>query len=146
MTVRDLLNTKQRKVITCKPSTSILQAMEFLINNRISCLPVLNDDNELVGILSDKDIFHCVHDDCAGFSEMTVGNIMTTNVIVGLETDEIGYIAGIMTNNRIRHVPIVEDARLVGLLSTGDIVKTQMTNMYIENRYLWQYINGTYPA
>lgn len=146
MIVRDLLQSKQRDAITCAPSTTIIEAMELLINNRISCLPVLNEKDELVGILSDKDIFRCVHEDCDGFTDLTVGEIMTTEVIVGLETDDIGYIAGIMTNNRIRHVPIVENARLIGLLSTGDIVKTQMTHMYIENRYLWQYINGTYPA
>jgi len=60
--------------------------------------------------------------------------------------DEVSYIAGVMTNNRIRHVPIVENKQLAGLVSVGDVVKTQMENIQIENRYLKQYIDGSYPG
>ncbi len=147
MIVRELLQAKhKRDVVTATPTTKIHLAMDLLIRNRVSCLPVLNEANELVGILSDKDIFRKAYADCANFSDMTVGELMTAQVIVGLESDEVGYIAGVMTNNRIRHVPIVDGNRLVGLVSIGDVVKTQMTNIEVENRYLWQYINGSYPG
>jgi len=71
---------------------------------------------------------------------------MTSELLVGLPTDEISYIAAIMTNNRIRHIPIMDGKNLIGLLSVGDIVKTLMANIETENRYLRQYIDGTYPA
>jgi CBS domain-containing protein len=147
MRVADLLRTKERDLITVAPSATIPEAMELLISNKVSCLPVLGEeDGLLVGIISDKDIFRRVHQDYRSFRDTCVKDLMTTELIVGLLEDEISYIAGIMTTNRIRHVPIVDGERLVGLVSVGDIVKTQMEDARIENRYLWQYINGTYPA
>ena len=146
MLVKEILKSKERAVVTARPSTAVPEAMELLISNGISCLPVVNDDDELVGIISDKDIFKKAHRDPQGFTKTTVNDLMTADLIVGLADDEISYIAGVMTNNRIRHVPIVEDRKLMGLVSVGDIVKTQMEHMEIENRYLRSYIDGSYPA
>ncbi|RKX22294.1 MAG: hypothetical protein DRP45_11490, partial [Candidatus Zixiibacteriota bacterium] len=113
--------------------------------NTVSCLPVLAD-NELCGIISDKDIFKKAHGDPTGFTGVTVGDIMTVDLIVGLADDDIGYIAGVMTKNHIRHIPIVEGRNLVGLISVGDIVKTSMQKIEIENRFLKEYIDGSYPG
>ncbi len=146
MQVKDILKTKSRDVLTATAATAIPEAMKVLISNKISCLPVISDDNKLEGIISDKDIFKKVHLDPDGFRNSTVGDLMTRDVIVGLMDDDIAYIAGVMTNNRIRHVPIVEDSKLKGLVSVGDIVKTQIEKISIENRYLKQYIGGDYPA
>jgi predicted transcriptional regulator len=75
-----------------------------------------------------------------------VGDLMSTHLIVGLPDDEVGYLAGIMTNNRIRHIPIVEGHRLAGLISIGDVVKIKLEDIQIENRYLREYIQDAYPA
>ena len=80
------------------------------------------------------------------FLECVVSEIMTSDLIIGLESDEIDYIAAIMTKNRIRHIPIVDSDRLVGLVSVGDVVKSRLEHIEIENRYLKQYIDGTYPG
>ena len=146
MLVKDLLQSKSKKLVTATASTRLKDAMESLISNKISCLPVIDDNNRLIGIISDKDIFRRAYEKPGSFQEENVGDVMTTNLIVGIVDDELAYIAGIMTENRIRHVPIVERDHIIGLLSVGDIVKTQMENIKVENRYLWQYIEGTYPA
>ena len=146
MLVKDVLRAKQREVVTARRETTVQQAMDMLISNKISCLPVLDAKNCLIGILSDKDIFRRVYDDPKGFQSATVGELMTEDVLVGIPDDELSYIAGIMTNNRIRHVPIVEEEQLVGLVSVGDVVKTQMEQVQIENRHLKQYIGGDYPG
>ncbi len=146
MRVRELLQTKKSRIITASPATPVRRAMALMVEHQISCLPVLDENDGLMGIISDKDIFRAVYERMLGFESLTVGNLMTTGLIVGCESDEISYIAGIMTNNRIRHVPIVDGDKLIGLVSVGDIVKTQMTHYEIENRYLWQYINGSYPG
>jgi CBS domain-containing protein len=146
MLVKDVLKLKQKETVTTHRNMSVREAMDLLIGHKISCLPVVHDNQELEGIISDKDIFRHVHRNPRDFAESKVGDLMTTNVIVGLADDDLGYIAGIMTNNRIRHVPIVENSRLVGLVSVGDVVKTQMESIKIENRYLKQYIGGDYPA
>ncbi|UCC44510.1 MAG: CBS domain-containing protein [Candidatus Zixiibacteriota bacterium] len=146
MKVRDILKTKKRSTITAGPRTAVVDAMKLLIDNKVSCLPVEDADGHLVGIISDKDIFHKIYQNPTGFGEVAVGDLMTTDLIVGLPDDEMSYIAGVMTNNRIRHVPIVDNDRIIGLISVGDVAKTQMENIKIENRYLKQYIDGTYPG
>jgi CBS domain-containing protein len=146
MQVKDILRTKDRDVLTATTATPVPEAMKLLISHKISCLPVVSDNNELEGIISDKDIFRKVHEDPEGFRNSTVGELMSRDLIVGLMDDEVSYIANIMTNNRIRHVPILEDSKLKGLVSIGDIVKTQMEKIAVENRYLKQYIAGDYPA
>lgn len=144
MLVKELL--VQKTVITAEKSTSIRQAMQSMLERRISCLPVIGERKELVGIISDKDIFRLLFENGDTIGESLVGDHMSTNLIVGLSSDEVEYIATIMTNNRIRHVPIVEGKTLVGLVSVGDIVKSQIDDFAAENRYLRQYIDGSYPA
>ena len=146
MVVREILRTKRGELITAKVSMALFRAMELMINNRISCLPVLDEQGQLTGIVSDKDIFKRLHEDAGQFQDVSVGELMTTDVIVGLLSDEISYIAGLMTTNRVRHIPILDGDQLVGLVSVGDIVKTQMEDIVVENRYLRQYIDGSYPA
>lgn len=146
MLVRDLLKTKNRDVITTTAATEINEAMAALIDNSISCLPVLNRDGKLEGIVSDKDIFRLIFEHRTDFKNYRVNDVMTKDLIVGLVGDDLNYIAGLMTENRIRHIPIVEKDKLIGLLSQSDIVKTQMKHMAVENRYLKLYFNGDYPG
>lgn len=146
MLVRDLLKANPKELICVRENTEILEAMKLLLKNRISCLLVTDGEGHMTGIVSDKDIFKLCYEKQCDFTETRVADIMTTNVIVGVETDELGYIAGLMTNNRIRHVPIVEGEKLIGLVSIGDAVKAQMADVQAHNRYLWQFIDGTYPA
>lgn len=142
MLVRTLLDEKPRAVITADPSMSIGQAMDLLISNNIGCLPVVLGDKGLVGIVSDKDIFRRIHQTKGEYHELTVEDVMSTDLIVGLPSDEIAYIAGIMDKNWIRHVPIVEGEEIVGLISQRDIVKFEATNHEIENRYLNLYMDS----
>lgn len=143
MTIQDILN---KKVITAKPSQTLSEAMTLLLKHKISCLPVLEDDGKLVGIISDKDIFKKVHETNGRHQDVPVKESMSTDLIIGLPTDEVSYIASVMTENRIRHVPICDESGMVGLVSIGDIVKTQMEKIKVENRYLKEYIHGKYPA
>jgi len=146
MKVSNILQEKNREVITITPDIKIHEAMKLLISNNISSLPVMDVKDTLIGIISDKDIFRAAFNDKEGFASTTVDTLMTRDVIVGLPDDDISYISGVMTQNRVRHIPIVENEKLVGLISIGDIVKTQMKKMKIENRYLKQYVHGNYPG
>ncbi len=146
MLVKDLLRYYPKTLITTPRNANILMAMEALIHHKISSLPVVEDENRLIGIVSDKDIFRAAYEKRENFLLVTVEHIMTTDLIVGVEDDELDYVAALMTNNRFRHIPIVRHDRLVGLVSIGDVVKTQIKNVEVENRFLKQYIEGTYPA
>ena len=146
MQVRDILKAKGHQTRTIGPDQKIKEAMQLLLEHKISCLPVVAPAGDLLGIVSDKDIFRRAFEMPESFLECVVSEIMTSDLIIGLESDEIDYIAAIMTKNRIRHIPIVDSDRLVGLVSVGDVVKSRLEHIEIENRYLKQYIDGTYPG
>ena len=142
MLVKTLLADKPREIITTSRKMSVDAAMDLLITNNIGCLPVVDDDGKLVGIVSDKDIFRKIHQTKGQYHSLTVGDIMTDALIVGLPDDELVYIAGIMDKNWIRHVPILDGEKLVGLISQRDIIRTQAEHHEIENRYLNLYVEG----
>jgi len=136
MQVKTLLESKPKQIVSSNPLTSIDEAMGLLITNNIGCLPVVDDEDMLVGILSDKDIFARIYQTKGNYQSLKVEDVMTTNLIVGLPSDDIEYIAGVMEKNSIRHVPIVDGKQLIGLISLRDIVKTQTVAREVENRYL----------
>lgn len=142
MIVKDILNTN---IITTTSSQPLHEAMKLMLEKAISCLPVM-EDKTLIGIISDKDIFRRVHETDGKYHRVTVGECMTTDLIIGLPTDKVSYIASVMTENRIRHIPICEEGKMIGLISVGDIVKCQIEDIKVENRYLKQYITGNYPG
>lgn len=142
MLVRNLLESKPKEVVTAYLETSIVDAMDMLINKNIGCLPIINDNGNLVGIISDKDIFKKIHETDGKYHSFKVEDIMSSNLIVGIPDDDLTYIAGIMEKNWIRHVPIIEGERIVGLVSQRDIIKTQAENVEIENRYLKLFSEG----
>ncbi|MBN4076111.1 CBS domain-containing protein [Gemmatimonas aurantiaca] len=144
MRVADVLQTKGTGVdtITVHPERSLRRAMGIMIDNQIGALPVVADDGGLVGIITERDLFrYCYHNQ--GLDEgATVADVMTTELIVGVVDDEIEYIAQVMTKNRIRHIPIVQDGTLSGIVSIGDVIKHRLKDMSVTNRYLMEYING----
>jgi len=141
MLVKTMLESKSKEIVTAKSSTKIDEAMDLLISKRIGCLPVLDDGGKLVGIVSDKDIFKKIHETKGDYHSLSVGDVMNKAVIVGLPDDDIAYIAGLMGKNWIRHVPIVENEQLIGLVSQRDIISTQAKTKEIENRYLKLYLD-----
>ena len=142
MLAKALLEEKSRETITTTPTASIDEAMDVLIQNNISCLPVLDAKGELIGILSDKDIFKKIHATKGEYHSLKVSDVMTGDIIVGLPSDDINYIAGLMDKNWIRHVPIVDGSKLVGLISQRDINHTLHARTQIENRYLNMYMDS----
>jgi CBS domain-containing protein len=144
MLVRDMLKKSRRDIITVDPKTGVREAMETLISNKIGCLPVLDTKGNLVGILDDQDIFRAVYENQDGFEKFTAGDLMTSELIIGMPSDEMNYVAGLMAKNDIRYIPIMEDRKMIGLISPGDVVKAQMKHIEIENRYLKMYMEGTH--
>lgn len=146
MLVKDLLKDKSREVITTKPTATVAEAMELLLKHNIGCLPVFDEADDLIGIVSDKDIFRAAHQFESTFKKLPISQLMSTEVLIGIPEDEVEYVAGIMTYNRVRHIPIMDGGRMVNLLSIGDIVKARISDMKSENRYLKMYIEGSYPG
>jgi len=142
MRVRALLETKPSPIVIAKPSTGIDEAMELLIGNNIGCLPVVDSTGHLAGIVSDKDIFKKIHETKGEYHGLSVKDVMTTEVIVGVPDDEIEYIAGVMDKNWIRHIPIMEGEDLIGVVSLRDVNKSLVKSTKSENRYLNMYMDS----
>ena len=123
MKVRDILRHKGTVVITTTPETSLYDALGTLVNYRVGALVVMNSEDKTVGIITERDVLRVCATHSSDLDHNTVAAHMTTQLIIGVPEDEVGYVMGIMTNNRIRHLPIMEGERLKGIVSIGDLVK-----------------------
>ncbi|MBI4358597.1 MAG: CBS domain-containing protein [Candidatus Omnitrophica bacterium] len=142
MEVRDILQKKGSKVWSIKATQTLHEALQILVDQNIGALLVFDQKNNIAGILSERDIVHECHQSAKNLDTTPVSKVMTTNIIIGAPEDKVEYIMGIMTNNRIRHVPIVSGGKLQGIISIGDVVKAQLQNSEYEIRYLKDYMFG----
>jgi CBS domain-containing protein len=124
MKVRNILATKGGRVITIAPDEAVRRAVALLVENRIGALIVTDADGRLVGILSERDVVHAAAADEDIYGR-PVGDIMTRDVIVGMPQDDVLAVAHTMLEKRFRHLPIVDEGRLIGIISIGDVLKTQ---------------------
>jgi CBS domain-containing protein len=124
MKVRLILAKKGMNVITIGPEQEIRQAVALLTEKNIGALVVVNESQYPVGILSERDIIRQAAVDEGVFS-LKVAELMTKDVITGMPNDDAFSIAHTMTEKRFRHMPIMEEGKLVGIVSLGDIMKAE---------------------
>ncbi|MCK5126570.1 MAG: CBS domain-containing protein [candidate division Zixibacteria bacterium] len=143
MQVKDILDDYHRHPITIQESDTLGIAMDLLEKNKIGALLVCNSKEEPVGILTERDILRNVYANRTDISSHSVKDNMSTNLVIGVPDDHIEYIAKMITENRIRHIPIIDDNnKLCGIVSIGDIVKAKVEKAEGEVRYLQEYITG----
>jgi CBS domain-containing protein len=145
MKVRDIIAKKGSNVHTGPDSLSVKDVLDILTKNKVGALLIVDDLGCPVGIITEKDILRLANEH-KNWHDLNVGDSMTRNLVVGLPDDDVEYIMSLMTINRFRHVPIMSDGDLAGIVSIGDIVKAQLKHIKAENRYLSDYIMGKYPA
>ena len=146
MKVKEILASKGNRVVTIAQESPVLDAMSIFSANRIGSLLVVDKDSKILGIIGARDVLMAVVNHLDEIKTLTVDKIMTTNLIVGSPDDSIDYLLTIMTENRIRHVPIFENKELKGMVSIGDVVKSQLKETHAENKYLKDYIADKYPG
>ena len=125
MNIASILARKGGKVVTCRSEQSIRQALTLLAEHNIGALVVVDETGAPAGMLSERDVVREAARDERLFGR-TVGELMTRDVIVGVPEDDLRSVRQTMTERRIRHVPVVADARLVGIVSIGDVVKAEL--------------------
>ena len=141
MKIRDILRTKGHEVVTASPDQTVLAAMKTLVQHNIGAV-VVTDGDEIAGILTERDVLRLGAKDPAALGTKKVGEVMTKDLVIGVLDDDLEYVMGVMSRNRIRHLPVLEDERLAGILSIGDVVNACRKNAESENRYLKDYIQG----
>lgn len=145
MIVQDILARKESNVVrTIEPERTVEEAVAQLVENNIGSLVVVSGGRP-AGIVTERDILRCCSNGLGKSADTRVSEIMTSDLIVGEAGDSVDYVMGIMTKNRIRHLPILSaDQELLGMVSIGDVVQSQLQETKYENRHLRQYISGSY--
>ena len=140
MTVARILATKGRDVVTAQPDLTLREAADLLCHKKIGAVVVAGPAGEVLGILSERDIVRAVSAGGAEALKDQIANHMTTKVISATEDQPIDRTMSVMTESRIRHLPVLRDGRLAGLVSIGDVVKIRIESIETEHRALREYI------
>ena len=120
MKIRDILETKGRQVVTIEEGHTVLEAARTLAHHNIGSLLVTRDDRP-EGIITERDVLNLVAASPASLHSTRVGSVMTRDLVLARPGDELHEMMGVMTRQRIRHLPVVEDERVVGIVSIGDL-------------------------
>lgn len=143
MKVRNLLETKGKDVVSIESNNTVEDAIRLMHDKKISAVMVMETGN-IAGIFTERDVVRCYvsKDGKKKFREIPVSNAMTTNLIVAEQDHNISDIMSIMVEKNIRHLPVIESGKVIGMLSIRDIIQTQVGKLTSEIHYLKDYITG----
>ena len=146
MTLQDILTAKGSSVYTIGPNATLADVVRELMEHRVGSLVVCRPDGpeeeRLLGIITERDILYCCAQGKPDLAAVKVAEVMSTKLITAAPGDAVEQIMGLMTARRIRHLPVLSEGRLVGLVSIGDVVKAQHDRLAMENRFMKDYIRG----
>jgi CBS domain-containing protein len=139
MRIADLLRNKGAAVVTINPDATVTEFLAGLARHNIGAMVVVGPDG-VIGIVSERDIVRELHTHGASVLSRPVSKIMTAGISTCSKTDTIDSISVLMTENRVRHVPVLDNGKLIGIVSIGDIVKTRIEELEAEHQQLQSYI------
>lgn len=140
MIVKSILATKGSDVVSIEPTATLETAVHKLAKHRIGALLVLGPDNRVVGILSERDVVRVMAERGAGVLSEPLSQVMTRKVVTCGQTDTVASLMELMTTGKFRHIPVVEQERVLGVVSIGDIVKYRLREIEEESTALRDYI------
>lgn len=140
MTVKAILDIKGSDVVTIEPAASLADAAKLMAERRIGALVVYGPDRRIGGIVSERDIVRALAERGAAALEESVGQVMTRRVVTCTRGETVASIMERMTDGKFRHVPVVEEGRLNGIISIGDVVKHRLAEIENESAALRDYI------
>lgn len=140
MTVARILATKGHDVVTTQPHRTLSEVAKMLSDKGIGAIVVTGANGEVLGIVSERDVVRAIAQQGAAALDHAVSRYMTAKVVTTRERATVDSLMETMTAGRFRHVPVVENERLVGLISIGDVVKHHVAEIETEQRALKEYI------
>jgi CBS domain-containing protein len=135
-----ILERKGREVATILPDASVREAAEALAEANVGALVVSSEESALAGIVSERDIVRRLASDGPGLLDQPVSTIMRSELHTCAGTDHVDQLMHLMSEHRIRHLPVVDGGALVGIISIGDVVKTRVDELETEKEQLVDYI------
>jgi CBS domain-containing protein len=140
MNVAAILKHKGRAVMTSPPTITLLEVARRLAQRRIGAMVVVDARGELVGIISERDIIRALSEVGADCLERPAAEVMTRHVVTCQETDTLDELMAMMTARRFRHLPVLTEGDLVGIISIGDVVKHHVAEIEMEATAMREYI------
>ena len=141
MRISEILRRKGGEVATIEPDATVRQLLALLAEHNIGAVVVSTDGETIEGIASERDVVRRLNDRGAGLLDETVSSIMTATVRTCDPGDNVEDLRATMTEHRIRHVPVVRDGKLAGIVSIGDVVKSAIAELETEREQLVDYIS-----
>lgn len=135
MNVAGILKAKGRAVATAQSRETLLDVSSKLAANKIGAIVIIDGERsgkKVVGIISERDIIRCIAERGAAALSMAVGDVMTKSVVSCRESSTLEDLMAMMTQGRFRHLPVVEDGELTGIISIGDVVKHHIAEVELE--------------
>ena len=142
MLIGQILAGKGREVVSTRPDATVAEVAKLLKVRRIGAVVVTDDDGELCGIISERDLARGLADHGADLLQMRVRDLMTAEVSTCSPDDGIDKLMQQMTEGRFRHLPVMQDGRMIGIISIGDVVKHRLQELENEAHLLHDYISG----
>ena len=152
MRIKDILEEKGDEVVTIDADQPIHAAIVMLNHNGIGSLVVTGGDGQIVGIVTERDILKSCGEHCTRLQTVAPGeqatcpflirDIMTKDLVIGVPDDDLNYAMGVMTNHHIRHLPVLDNGKLAGMISIGDLVNAHFEENVFESRTLKDYIHA----
>ncbi len=142
MTVAAILKHKGRDVVAVAPGLPVEDLARLLHKRRIGAVLVQERDGAMLGIVSERDLVRALAERGAGALALTAGDLMTADPVTTSPDATLGEVMAKMTNRRVRHLPVLEDGRVAGLVSIGDVVKARMSQQEQEVDSLKAYVAG----
>lgn len=140
MNVAQILGNKGRDVVSVQPHRTLAETIRTLGERRIGAVVVTGADGNLLGILSERDVIRAMAEGGAAALEHPVSRVMTGKVVTCRNETSVDELMEIMTVGRFRHVPVVENNRIIGIVSIGDVVKHRVAEIEAESRAMRDYI------
>lgn len=142
MHVEEILREKGRAVETASGSATLGEIVERLANRRIGAIVIVDRSHKVVGIVSERDVIHALALHGPSALDESASNVMSRDVVHCRSSDTTDELMAIMTNRRIRHLPVVEEGELLGIVSIGDVVKHRVAEVELEATAMRDYITA----
>jgi len=136
MRVTDILRAKGSNVLTIWPGASVRSAVERMASARVGALVVVDDDGKLTGVVSERDVLQALASNGDSAMSMPVSDVMPSRLVTCSTDDALDELMAVMTNRRVRHLPVVENSRVIGIVSIGDLVKARLNELETESQVL----------
>ncbi len=142
MRVDNVLGAKERRLISIAPEASVKEALALFVEHNIGSLPVVDASGKLVGIFTERDVLYGDHRDSEQFHRQLIKDVMTPNPLTCSSNDAVQEVMGMMSRSRIGQLPVVDEGKLVGMVSVGELIKSLYNHAEAANQQLTAFLYG----